>query len=204
MAGRNRSDLLMDGPQAEVSNRSTAALSTHRSIEQQERLAAEKASDFGSDSTVDDDFAVRRNIPGRIDDVDSISNDDEYDRGLNSLASEIERDMDDNDDPPAYSPSRPDTPDSGFVEVPITEETIGNAEPAWTRGLGTVGEKAGSSWTHVDWTSLGKSAPTVNSSQSSSTGDNYVKIDAVETLQQSAPVDDDMVVVTDPEEPLPR
>ncbi|KAJ9099187.1 hypothetical protein QFC21_004067 [Naganishia friedmannii] len=190
---------------AEVSNRSTAALPMRRNIEQQRSLTAEKASEFGSDSTVDDDFAVRRNnIPERIDDVDDVSNYDEYDRGLNSLGTEIERDMDDDEGPPAYSLSRPDTPDSGFVEVPITEETIGNTEPAWARGLEAIGGKAGSSWTHVDWTSLGKLAPTANSSHSSSTGDNYVKIDAVETLRPSAPVDDDMVMVTDEQEPLPR
>ncbi|KAJ9116461.1 hypothetical protein QFC22_004903 [Naganishia vaughanmartiniae] len=189
---------------AEVSNRSTAALPIHRSIEQQGNLTAEKASDSGSDSTVDDDFAVRRNTSGRIDDTDNISNYDEYDRGLNSLATEIQRDMEDDVMPPAYSPSRPDTPDSGFVQVPITGETIENAEPAWARGLETVGEKAGSSWTHVDWTMLGKSAPTVYSSQSSSTGDNYVKIDAVQSLRSSALADDDMVVVNDSEDPRLR
>lgn len=172
----------------------------HRKIEQQGSSTAENTSEFGSDSTVDDDFAVRQTIPGRIDDVDNISNYDEYDRGLSSLASEIERDMDDDEGPPAYSPSRPDTPDSGFIEVPITEETMENVEPSWARGLGAIGGKVGSSWTHVDWTSLGKSAATANSSQSSSTGENYVKIDAVETVRPVAPVDDDMVVVTDPED----
>ncbi|KAJ9100966.1 hypothetical protein QFC19_005362 [Naganishia cerealis] len=180
---------------AEVSNRSTAGLPMHKGITNEDNLA-KAASESDSDSTIDDDFDARRSTQARIDDdVDNISNYDKYDGGLDSLARDMERDMDD-DELPSYSPSCPDSPDSGFVEVPTLEDTIESTEPTWAGQLGTSdvhgSGKVGSSWTHVDWGTLGKSAPTAHSSQSSSTGDNYVKI------EPSMQTEDDMVVVEDP------
>lgn len=137
------------------------------------------------------DSATASNKHARIDDeVDDILTIDEDDRTLDSLAREIEQDMESDEMPPAYAFSaRPDTPDSGFADVSSFQDgTQITGEAGWTDPMepnANSSGNAGSSWTHVEWGTLGKSAPPADSSRTSSTADNYVKVDA----------EDDMVVV---------
>lgn len=139
----------------------------------------------------------------RIDEVDDILY-DKHDESLNSLAREIEQDMEDDDMPPAYHSvlSRPDSPDSGFGDGPTFDGSLLNEEPiAWDRtdSTGTENGNAGSSWTHVNWTSLGKAQPAPvarpSSSRTSSTADHFVEVGAQDSEQTSVQADDDMVVV---------
>lgn len=147
----------------------------------------ETSSSSSSDNEMADSITANTNLARIDDDVDELDDDD---RTLDSLAQEIERDMESDGMPPAYSPSlRPDTPDSGFADVSgFQDSSAGGAQAGWTGSLDPIGNSSGnpgSSWTPVEWGTLGKSAPPANSSRTSSTADNYVKVDA----------EDDMVVV---------
>lgn len=184
------------GPQAEVSNRPKAFLPPHSSILGGKDADPKTTSGSSSEIAINDEAESTSNKQARIDEMDDIS--DKHDRSLDSLAREVEQDMEDDEMPPAYSPvySRPDSPDSGFADVPSFEDALQTEEPAWSKtSAGLENGNAGSSWMHVDWTTLGKSAPPVNSSRTSSTGDNFVEVAAEDSRQNSVMADDDMVVV---------
>lgn len=185
-----------------LSNRPNASLPPHSYILGGNNTGAKSTSASDSGVAIRDD-AEANTEQARIDDVDDNIY-DKHDESLDSLAREIEQDMEDDDMPPAYTSalSRPDSPDSGFADIPTFEDSLQNEEPITWNGMESTGAdngNAGSSWTHVNWTSLGKATPApvamADSSRTSSTADNYVEVNAQDSRQNSVQADDDMVVV---------